>query len=90
MFAGQSVFQYIFCVLNCDVFGAEDYRTCTKVCIIRSAYKIKPETVIINKLSKCYNFCCIKAMHKIFSVKFLGTTSLVIFFTHFQQVKILV
>ena len=27
----KAVFRYIFCVLNCNVFGADDYRTCTKI-----------------------------------------------------------
>ena len=30
MLADKAVLRYIFCVLNCHVFGADHYRTCTK------------------------------------------------------------
>ena len=30
MFTEKAAFCYIFCVLNCHVFGADDYRKCTK------------------------------------------------------------
>ena len=40
MFTEKAVFRYIFCVLNCHVFGADDYRTCTKIYIYNLSYII--------------------------------------------------
>ena len=30
-FAEKALFRYICCVLNCHVFRADDYKTCTKI-----------------------------------------------------------
>ena len=38
MFAEKPVFRDIFCVLNCHVFLADDYRMCTKIYIICLIY----------------------------------------------------